>query len=334
MPLSSLKNKNILMICADFFDYRKQIVQGLEAAGCHVDLYDERPSSSFLTKALIRCGSRLIHPALRRYYAQIIADNRQKVYDYVFVVKGEALTGESVAMLRTAYPTAQFVLYMWDSIKNTPGSRERIRLFDKALTFDPTDAEKMQIPFRPMFYGQEVSALPPEGGAYDYDISFVGTAHSVRPHTVKAVEAFCKKENLRFFYYLYSPHPLVYYMNRLLNPFYKTIHKSDIHFTPISGRELLRVYRQSRCVLDIEHPDQCGTTTRPLEMLKMQKKVITTSRFIDRYDFYHPQNILVIGKNAENLNREFIFSDYIPLSDEIADHYSMTAFLRDIFQGA
>ncbi|MBR5230918.1 MAG: hypothetical protein IKW00_01575 [Clostridia bacterium] len=331
MPLSFLNGKRILMLCADFFDYRNQLAHRLRDAGCTVDLYDERPSASFLTKALIRRGSRLIRPSLRRYYKNIISENKNKAYDCIFVVKGEALTGEVLALLRKAYPQAKFVLYLWDSIRNVPGCEERIPLFDRVLTFDPADAEKMHIAFRPMFYGQDFRCTSPENGKYAYDVSFVGTAHSIRPRTVKAVERFCQKENLRFFYYLYSPHPLVYWMNKLLNPSYKAVCKRDIHFTPLSGEELLCIYGQSRCVLDIEHPDQRGVTTRPLEMLKMQKKVITTSSSIDQMDFYDPRNILIIGTDAENLNRPFIFSDYVPPAEEIIARYSIDAFLSDVF---
>ena len=50
----NLKGKNILLISVKFFNYEILIKHELEKMGASVTLFDERPSNSFFSKAIIR----------------------------------------------------------------------------------------------------------------------------------------------------------------------------------------------------------------------------------------------------------------------------------------
>jgi len=325
-----LRDKRVLMFCVDFFGYREQIMQGMIDMGAHVDLYDERPDNQVLTKIMVRKDIRLVYPKLYRYYAGIIEKNRQKQYDYVLVVKGEGVNCTVIKMLRDAYPKAKFILYLWDAVENIPDCQARMQLYDKVLTFDPNDAVQYKLPFRAMFYGKDF--LPMEQQTeYKYDICFVGTAHSIRPRIVKQVEAICQKQGLRFFYYLYSPHILVYWLNKLTNSAYRYVKKSDIQFTPMSRQDMLQVYQDSKCVLDIEHPKQHGTTSRPLEMLQLGKKILTANKEIKQFDFYRPENFLILDAENPQFTAEFLEQPYVQVSDDVLHKYSLEGFLSEVF---
>jgi predicted patatin/cPLA2 family phospholipase len=67
-------------------------------------------------------------------------------------------------------------------------------------------------------------------------------------------------------------------------------------------------FRASSSVLDLPHPSQSGLTIRVLETLSMDKKIITTSRFIKKHKFYNSDNIFILNKDLEsdfNKVREF-----------------------------
>lgn len=324
-----LNGKSVLMFCPEFFGYREQIVNQMGLEGCFVDCYDERPASDFLTKALLRMNSPLIRSRVKKYYAGIITKNRDKHYDYVFVIKGEAVDSEIIGMLRNVYSDAVFVLYLWDSVRNVPGGQRKLGLYDRVLTFDPDDARKYDIPFRPLFYGSGFERAQDED-TYAYDICFVGTAHSVRPRIVKEIERSCAQNGLRFYSYLYLPHVLVYVYNRLTNRDYRRVSRGDIHFEPLPRHEVQDIYRSSRCILDIEHPGQQGITSRPLEMLKMQKKIITTNQKIADYDFYCEDNFLIIDPDHPSLDTEKLNREYVPVSRELLDKYSVKGFLDSV----
>lgn len=321
-----LNGKRVLIFCPDFFGYREQIVQQLQQNQCHVDLYDERPSTDSVTKVLLRLNCPLIRPKVHRYFERIIENHRDERYDYVFVIKGEAVDSKVVSMLRRAYPNAVFVLYLWDSVANIPDCEKKIGLYDRVLTFDPDDSQKYGLPFRPLFYGSGFESAA-ENAEFEYDVCFIGTAHSIRPRIVAQIAQSCQRAGLRFYSYLYLPHVLVYYHNKLVLSDYKYLDRSQIHFTPLSREQMQRIYRSSRCILDVEHPKQQGITTRPLEMLKMQKKVITTNRQIVDYDFYNSANFSIIDTANPEVDTDFLQQDFVPASQQLLDKYSVQGFL-------
>ena len=178
--------KRILMFCPSFFGYDKKIAEALRDQGHQVDLYDERVSNNVIAKTCIRYNIKLFHPVLDRYISRIIAENTDKQYDYIFVIKGEGITHKGLAMLRDAYPQAKQILYLWDSVENFADGAEKAKRYDRVLTFDPMDAEKYGFVFRPLFYHKGFSGAQAVSD-FDYDIAFIGTAHSSRPRIVKAL---------------------------------------------------------------------------------------------------------------------------------------------------
>ena len=326
------KGERVLMLCESFFGYEKKISSALCDAGYEVDLYDERPSTSFWGKTCVRYNLYFYHPVIRRYYERIIKENRGKKYTYIFVVKGEAVSENIVEMFRKAYPTAKFVLYLWDSVDNIPDCKRRIRKYDRALTFDPEDARTYGLVFRPLFYCREFAKPENTKKEYTFDFAFVGTAHSDRPKIIKQLQRQCVQQDGKCYLNLYLPHVFIFYYHKLLNSAYRKIQKSDINFTSMSSVEINAVYEQSCCILDIEHYKQHGLTIRTIEMIGLQKKLMTTNAAIKQYDFYRPTNICVIDRENPILDIDFLKTPYEPLPKEIYEKYSIDQWIRDVFE--
>lgn len=325
------KEKSVLMFCASFFGYEKRIAEALRDEGYIVDLYDERPGSGFVAKTCVRYNIGIYHSVICKYYEQIIQRNRTKEYDYIFVVKGEAVNQSVIAMLRQAYPNAEMILYLWDAVKNIPDCAARMKLYDRVLTFDSQDAETYGIQLRPLFFAKEYEAEPETKENYQYDFAFVGTAHTIRPLIVQKLAADRAEKGREIFSHLFLPHVLVYYYNKLLNPAYRTVRRSDIHFDSLNAAQIKQIYSNSRCILDVEHQNQRGLTMRTIELIGMQKKIITTNALIKTYDFYNPKNICVIDRQDPVVDDAFWSSAYEPVPQEILDRYSLQAFVREIF---
>lgn len=86
-----LENKNILFISTETFGIEKKIKEKLEGLGAKVDYYNERPSNTILVKGLIRLKSRYVQKIINKYYNSILEEIINKEYDYLFVIKGEAI---------------------------------------------------------------------------------------------------------------------------------------------------------------------------------------------------------------------------------------------------
>lgn len=323
--------KRILMFCPQFFGYDTKMADALRCQGYQVDLYDERVSNGVLAKTCIRYNVKLFHPVLDRYVSQIVARNADKQYDYIFVIKGEGLTRAGISVLRSAYPQAKLILYLWDSLDNIRDGVGKLSLYDKVLTFDPEDASAYDLRFRPLFYHKGFSGTQ-VATEFQYDIAFIGTSHSSRPRIVKALTEQCEKTGRKFFSYLFTPHYLVYLYNKLFNREYRNVKWSDLHSQSLPAQTVREIYDASRCVLDVEHGRQRGLTMRTIEMLGIGKKVITTNALIAQYDFYNPKNFFILDRANPVLDVAFLDTPYEPLSPEIQEKYSLDSFLKEIFE--
>lgn len=322
---------NVLMFYVSFFGYENKIADVLRELGYCVDMYDQRPDNGVVAKTCIRYGIGAYKPVIRKYIQQIIEQNRQKQYDYIFVIKGESLDEEMLDMLRDAYPKAQRILYLWDSVENIRGCAQRLEKYDRVLTFDPQDAEQYGLIHRPLFFGKEYESTPTENQQFEYDFSFIGTAHTCRPRIVGELGKNRQEQGRKYFAFLYLPHPLVFIYNKVLNRDYAPVRKADISFSPMNAAEIKDVYNRSKCILDVEHQKQRGLTMRTIELVGMQKKIITTNTMVKKYDFYNPANICVIDRQNPVVEESFWDREYEPVPQGILDRYSIRAFVREIF---
>jgi len=85
------KQKSILIFCPTFFGYENRMAEAFRDEGFEVCLYDERPSRSFICKAALRLNLKFYKPVVRNYLKKIIKENKDKQFEYVFVVKSESL---------------------------------------------------------------------------------------------------------------------------------------------------------------------------------------------------------------------------------------------------
>ena len=326
-----LKGKKVLMFGPKFFGYREVIAEQIRKFGAEVDLFDERPNNSAFCKIMLRYSIPFYRPLTNKYYKDIMEQNYNKNYDYVFVIKSEAIDKEIFSNLKAAFPKAQFILYLWDSVDNVPGGKGKIKMYDRILTFDHVDAKEYGINHRPLFYRGEFATKYEIKEDYEYEIAFVGTAHSIRPRVINQLEQQCKKRDKKVYKYLFLPHPIVFLYNKLLNKAYKGVNKKDIYFEPISPEKINEIYENSKCILDVEHSAQRGLTMRTIEMIGVGKKLITTNKGIKDYDFYNEDNICIIDRENPIVNDDFWTSSYKEIPAEILKKYSIESFVKDIF---
>ncbi len=97
--------------------------------------------------------------------------------------------------------------------------------------------------------------------------------------------------------------------------------------------EALQTYfENSKIFLDLIRKDHNGLIFRIFEALAMQKKIITTNKSIREYDFYNPNNILVLDENTKiTINPDFLTTPYEPLSNEIYHKYAVENWVKIVF---
>ena len=94
--------------------------------------------------------------------------------------------------------------------------------------------------------------------------------------------------------------------------------------------EISEIENSSGVVLDIQHPRQTGLTMRTIEMIRAEKKIITTNPDVSKYDFYNPNNILIIDRKNPKLDVSFFRTKYQPIPKSIYEKYSLNKWIDDV----
>ena len=94
--------------------------------------------------------------------------------------------------------------------------------------------------------------------------------------------------------------------------------------------EISEIVDESKIIIDIQHPKQTGLTMRTIEMLGMNKKIITTNEDIKNYDFFDENNIKIINREDNYFDFTDLKSDYVNLDDSIYSYYSLSSWIFDV----
>lgn len=97
---------------------------------------------------------------------------------------------------------------------------------------------------------------------------------------------------------------------------------------PIPYEDVLNEISKSIAILDILSEPSDGLTLRVMESLFHRKKLITNSTTIKEYDFYHPDNIFVLGEDDfENIN-VFLSTPYKIISASVVERYEFANWAK------
>ena len=327
-----LKGKRILFIALP--GYSKGMKEKMEDMGAEVIHINDKPKDTFLGKALGRLGLGFYENIINDYYAAELSKIREKNFDYILIIRGEYTPKDSLERMRSYFPTAKMVLYMWDSLVNNKLIRAKWEYYDKVYTFDRIDYlnHKESIDFLPLFYYEDYLPKDTGGKEYKYDLSFIGTGHEDRVKIVKALALQLENKQRNVFSYFFFPHKLVYYLNKIKNPHFKYVRMEDVEFKQLPFEKLYEIYSQSKCVVDIESSKQNGLTMRTIEMIGLEKKLITTNKDIVHYDFFNPDNIMILDRKDPVIDLEFIDRPYIPLDEKIRTKYSLHDWILNVLE--
>jgi len=328
----SLTGKKILFISVQTFGLEKEIKKKLEVLGAIVDYFDERPSNTILVKGIIRLNRNLYQSKIDQYYNQIIEKINLKKYQYLFLIKGEVIPEFFLKYFKKNNPNCITIFYTWDSFLNNKNSFDIIKYFDQKFTFDPDDAIRYGLKFRPLFYldifNEVTNTLNSE---IIYDAIFLGTAHSDRYLISNKIFNWCQKNGLRTFYYYYLQSRLVFLYKKIFDPSFKVFQYKKLSFKSLNLVDIVHLYNKSNVIIDINHPNQKGLTMRTFESIGAKKKIVTTNSDIKRYSFYNPDNIYIINRDEPILTFSFFEKPYIPLSSDLMYKCSIDGWINSIF---
>jgi len=323
--------KRVLFIGPKFFNYEKYICQELLNLGFEADYFDERPGNSFLTKVLIRINFQfLISLKIKFYYNKILKATKNIEYSHVFIVSPETLNHRILTQLRSENNSSKFILYMWDSFKNK-NSIKLIPFFDRVLTFDDRDSNELNIIFLPLFYTHPYQLIDKNPKEFPYDMCSFGTAHSDRYKITSQVLRNVESLGLRVHAFHFLSHRILYWLRKFFIPKYNYGNIKDFSFRPLNPVQIINLVSLSRVILDVNHPEQHGLTSRSIEALGARRKLVTTNSNIKKYEFFNKNNIYIISRDNPEIDVVFFSTPYVDIDEHVYNSYSLNSWLSDIF---
>ena len=300
----------ILIVGPYFFSYAEAISKEINRRNIKCFKYNEIHSNSVIVKVAYRLN--LIFPfrkkiTLHRERLYSFIDDNQ-ISDVLFIspdVIDEKLLLEVKKRARTH-------LYMWDGFKNKKNALSVLDYFDTKSSFDMFDCKRYGLKYVPLFAESEYCArnIPKK-----YDLSFCGTIHSDRPTWINILLKYSNENRLRIRLLLYYYSPLLLFIRLALNKFCFRLF-SEVSFDSFAKEQIADLFRESRVVVDLTHPNQNGLTSRTFEVLRTGSKLATNNKNCKVLEKRFPSRIFMFEKDDFS-GKEFL--DFINLDVEPLD---------------
>ncbi|AUC75609.1 hypothetical protein [Olleya sp. Bg11-27] len=235
--------------------------------------------------------------------------------DEILIIRPDLLTNKFLKELKTM--TTRLVAYYWDSAQRLTRKQDIIPFFDKIFSFDKIDVKKYGFDFITN-YIFETDVLDENPKYLFFNIS--GNDDDYRFKQLVDLGSYIKSKDWSFKFI--SVHP------KLENISGGTVEVVD---KVIYVNQAIELAKKAKIIVEFQRKDQTGLTFRVFEALGLQKKLITTNRDVMDFDFYNPQNILVIDENNIEIPEDFVNSPYVEVQEEILEQYRLKNWVNTVF---
>lgn len=237
-------------------------------------------------------------PLKNLWYPFYFKNNFEEEKPLCFIVLNHRLSLDYIKFLKKTYPTCRIVLLHRDLIKVCKRVAPQLLfnpIFDLEMTFDSGESKQYGMP---IFSEYESKANIPVKSEIESDMFFAGRAKDRLPKLLKAYGIF-KEAGLKVYYYLTG----VPVEDQISLPGIVYAEKNMSYY------EMLCHTVNTRCVLEINQEGASGYTSRFLEAVLYDKKLITNNEFIRQSKFYKSGNIQIVDK-MEDIDPSFVKNDF------------------------
>lgn len=268
---------------------------------------------NFILKAFLKKNLKNIH-----YGKEILKklESNNEIQDVILTIKGDFIDCRNISKFKNY--TKKSTAYFNDSSTKCPKIKRVIPFFDEVHSFEKNDCEKYNLKFiSNWIYPIEKKA----NQSTSYEIFNISTEDRRTPILSK-IASILKENNIVY--------KIIIFEERIKKN--KKRH-SNLEYTTkqIPLTEVNHYLHNSSVLLDINRAGQKGLTFRVFESIELEKKLITTNSDIVNYDFYNPNNILVIDEENPNIPLAFFNNEYEKIPDKIQKKYTIEEWINQVF---
>lgn len=314
-----IKIVRITLISLDNWGFNNHIATTLEEEGHTVHHIDFNTFtyqySSFLKKIQNSIMKLFLKKNLKNlYYGKEILKRlkeNNEVQDIILTIKGDFIDPESIIQFKKF--TKKSIGFFNDNTYRCPKIKKVIGSFDEVFSFEKEDCKKYNLKFATNWIYN--SAIPEKKNkSFEYSVFNISTVDKRLPILLRIADNLAsQKINYKFIVYDKKQNEKdekVTYINK---------HIPLIHVN--------NYISQSKVLLDINRIGQTGLTFRVFESLGLHKKLITTNVDIKNYDFYNPNNILIVDDKNPLIPLSFFDNEYQKIPDNIYNKYTLKGWI-------
>ncbi|GHA43887.1 hypothetical protein GCM10007103_26370 [Salinimicrobium marinum] len=255
----------------------------------------------------------LLNRNLKREHRMRVLSNRlsqNPEQDVILVVRPDVLDEPVLAFLRTR--AKKVISYYYDSINNIPEKQNLLAYFDEVYSFEKADVKKFGLKFITNF----IPVDEPDNFANEKGVFHISSYDSRSKIIVDVARQLEKFE---------YPYNFVVKSGKALDSKYLKVITEYV-----DCKEVLQLMKRSDVILDVQKEHQEGLSFRVFEALGFDKKLITTNEDVRNYDFYNPENILIVDRENPVVIKSFLRNEYVPVPKSIKDKYRRDAWIQEV----
>lgn len=235
--------------------------------------------------------------------------------DIILIVNPDHFHIEIINELKTK--TKKYIAYNYDSLKRNPLPKNFDTLFDKIYSFDILDVQQhsyLNLLTNFIYIDKDFDTKP-------NNKMFIILSKSLeRELILSKIADILDKKGIKNYEFIVA------------NPATKNVNK-NIYLTEqhIKLDVVIEKMKNAEILIDLIRPNQSGLSFRYFEAMALQKKIITNNETVKMYDFYNPNNILIIKNDITDIDESFLNNAYEPLPDEIYNKYTLENWVKTVF---
>lgn len=318
----------ICVISFDFWGYDQYIVDVLRRKGidAHHIKIGAVTHANFTEKAVNAFSKVFLKKNLKKEKRQqyVLDSLAQLGYqDQILVLNPDTFDLSTLEKIKTY--TNRMITYLYDNLERFP-VEDKLHLFDKIFSFDDKDIKKHG--FERLTNYNYLEYIPQEKQHPTLDLYYITSFDKGRNKILLPLAKILQKKGIVYDFVVVG----------------KKVWKEQVklgkdtlkNFTalkrkPISTATTANIYKNTKALLDLMRSGQTGLSFRVFEAMAMEKKIVTDNPEIKNYDFYNPNNILVLNHDLSNISKEFFQQPYEKVPEDIYQKYTLDYWTDKVF---
>ena len=323
-------SQKICIISFDHWNYDRHIVaklneKGIEAFHIKIGGFKHKNIGTRIanTFSKIFLGK---NPKIQKRQEHILEMLKKNGFqDQILVINPEVISLEYHQKIKKF--THKYIAYLYDSVSRCPVEHLLDGVFDEIYSFDKSDVAKYGFHETTNYNyldKQPITSTVSIKNQVLYIASFDNRLEKV----LLLKQAF-EKIKVSYQFIIVGKKTSLY---KLKNIFSGTISGIELRRNRIEQNDLKALYSQTQAILDLVRDNQSGLSFRVFEAMAFQKKLITNNKNIMQYNFYNPNNILILENENYVFDKAFFDTNYEPLPDKIYYQYTLDNWVKTVFK--